>query len=279
MDWLPEWGWGMTLRDGRRTEAQLADHCSGEDGRWWQPDGKKCSHGGGGQVWEMFFSKIYWWVWWHIKETWWLGACTPEWLGMPFPTLEKIEVLGRDRGKKWVFSSGAATCEMALDTQAEMSGRDLDNEDDFASQRTAEHLSHGTVAAPTHICIPLLPPRMPRDGIGWACLLVKASKFLLSGWVCRPASAATFAPWKEIYDKPTQHIFKNFIYFNWRLVTLQYCCGFCHTLTSISHSCTCVPPPEPTSLPIPPLRVVPVHWLWGLCFVHRTWTGHLFHLR
>ena len=22
--------------------------------------------------------------------------------------------------------------------------------------------------------------------------------------------------------------FKNFIYFNWRLITLQYCSGFCH---------------------------------------------------
>ena len=26
------------------------------------------------------------------------------------------------------------------------------------------------------------------------------------------------------------------IYFNWRLITLQYCSGFCHTLTWISHS-------------------------------------------
>ena len=31
------------------------------------------------------------------------------------------------------------------------------------------------------------------------------------------------------------------IYFNWRLITLQYCSGFCHTLTWISHGCTCVP--------------------------------------
>ena len=29
-----------------------------------------------------------------------------------------------------------------------------------------------------------------------------------------------------------------FIYFNWRLITLQYCSGFCHTLTWISHGCT-----------------------------------------
>ena len=30
------------------------------------------------------------------------------------------------------------------------------------------------------------------------------------------------------------------IYFNWRLITLQYCGGFCHTFTRISHGCTCV---------------------------------------
>ena len=36
-------------------------------------------------------------------------------------------------------------------------------------------------------------------------------------------------------------------YFNWRLSTLQYCSGFCHTLTWVSHGCTCIPHPEPTS--------------------------------
>ena len=55
--------------------------------------------------------------------------------------------------------------------------------------------------------------------------------------------------------------FLSFVYFNWRLITLQYCGGFCHTLTSISRGCICVPHPEPppTSLPIPSLWVVPVH--------------------
>ena len=41
--------------------------------------------------------------------------------------------------------------------------------------------------------------------------------------------------------------FKKFIYFSWRLITLQYCSGFCHILTWISHGCTCVPHPEPPS--------------------------------
>ena len=45
------------------------------------------------------------------------------------------------------------------------------------------------------------------------------------------------------------------MYFNWRLISLQYCSGFCHTLTWISHEYTCVPPvpnPPPTSPhPIP----------------------------
>ena len=72
-----------------------------------------------------------------------------------------------------------------------------------------------------------------------------------------------------------------YIYFNWRLITLQYCSGFCHTLTWISHGCTCVShpePPPPTSLPIPSLSVVPEHQLWVPYFMHRTWTGDLFHI-
>ena len=43
-----------------------------------------------------------------------------------------------------------------------------------------------------------------------------------------------------------------FLYFNWRLITLQYC-GFCHTSTWLRHGCTCVPHPDPPHpLPSPP---------------------------
>ena len=48
--------------------------------------------------------------------------------------------------------------------------------------------------------------------------------------------------------------FFSFNLFNWRLITLQYCGGFCHTLTWISRGCTCVPHPEPSShLPPQPI--------------------------
>ena len=33
--------------------------------------------------------------------------------------------------------------------------------------------------------------------------------------------------------------FSPFIFISWRLITLQYCSGFCHTLTWISHGFTC----------------------------------------
>ena len=56
-------------------------------------------------------------------------------------------------------------------------------------------------------------------------------------------------------------IFFSFIFISQRLITLQYCSGFCHTLTWISHGFTCVPHPDPPSRlpPIPSLWVFPVH--------------------
>ena len=59
---------------------------------------------------------------------------------------------------------------------------------------------------------------------------------------------------------------------------LQYCGGFCHTW--ISYGCTCVPHPVSPSQPllILSLRVIPVHWPWVPCLMHRAWTGDLFHI-
>ena len=36
----------------------------------------------------------------------------------------------------------------------------------------------------------------------------------------------------------------SFIFINWRLITWQYCSGFCHTLTWISHGFTCILHPD-----------------------------------
>ena len=77
-------------------------------------------------------------------------------------------------------------------------------------------------------------------------------------------------------------IFYFFIFLiSWRLITLQYCSGFCHTLTWISHGFTCVPHP----IPLSHLRLHPIPL--GLpnapgpstCLMHPTWAGDLFHPR
>ena len=45
--------------------------------------------------------------------------------------------------------------------------------------------------------------------------------------------------------------FFSFIFISWRLITLQYYSGFCHTLTWINHGFTCVPHPDPLPPPSP----------------------------
>ena len=48
--------------------------------------------------------------------------------------------------------------------------------------------------------------------------------------------------------------FSFFFFFNWKLITLQYCSGFCHTLTWISHGCIFVSHAElPSHLPPHPI--------------------------
>ena len=73
----------------------------------------------------------------------------------------------------------------------------------------------------------------------------------------------------------------SFFLISWRLITLQYCSEFCHTLKWISHGFTCVPHPDPPShLPLHPILVgLPSAPGPSACLMHSTWAGDLFHPR
>ena len=75
-------------------------------------------------------------------------------------------------------------------------------------------------------------------------------------------------------------IFLIQIYFNWRLITLQYCIGFAthqhesatgiHMFPILDH--------RPTSFPVPSLWFIPVYQPQASSILHRTWTGDSFHI-
>ena len=69
--------------------------------------------------------------------------------------------------------------------------------------------------------------------------------------------------------------FFPFIFISWRLITLQYFSGFCHTLTWISHGFTCVPHPDrPSHLPPHPIPLgLPSAPALSTCLMHPTWAG------
>ena len=61
---------------------------------------------------------------------------------------------------------------------------------------------------------------------------------------------------ENLFQRSAIFFFFSFIFISWRLITLQYCSGSCHTLKWISHGFTCVPHPDPPSHL--PLQLIPL---------------------
>ena len=63
-------------------------------------------------------------------------------------------------------------------------------------------------------------------------------------WISLYQIVTKGSSFKLLCFKPNNTFFNllfSFIYISWRLITSQYCSGFCHTLIWISHGFTCVP--------------------------------------
>ena len=105
------------------------------------------------------------------------------------------------------------------------------------------------------------------SGIWLVLLTMNFSWVCLYHWQCH--SLYFFFPFKFFF----------IFFFSWKLITLQYCSGFCHTLTWISHGFTCIPHPDPPShLPLYPLPLsLPRAPGPSTCLMHPTWAGDLFH--
>ena len=69
---------------------------------------------------------------------------------------------------------------------------------------------------------------------------------------CAEFCRTTWISHKSTYSP--SFFFFSFIFISWRLISLQYCSGFCYTLTWISHGFTYIPHPDPPShLPLYPI--------------------------
>ena len=105
--------------------------------------------------------------------------------------------------------------------------------------------------------------------------------YFCKGWRYSYLSTHSVEPRKgiQISQISWARFFFPFIFISWRLITLQYCSGFCHMLTWISHGFTCIPHPNPPShLPLHPIPLgLPSAPATSTRLMHPIWAGNLFH--
>ena len=66
-------------------------------------------------------------------------------------------------------------------------------------------------------------------------LLIQSSLYIATKAFFTPQVPFPFLYVLDLHLEIQSFSFNQFIYYNWRLITLQYCGGFCHTLKWISH--------------------------------------------
>ena len=109
------------------------------------------------------------------------------------------------------------------------------------------------------------------------------SSHMLAKWCLKFSKPGFSNMWTMNFQmfKLVFFFFFSFIFIILRLITLQYCSGFCHTLTWISHGFTCIPHPNPSShLPLYPIPLgLPSAPGPSTCLMYPTGAGDLFHHR
>ena len=127
----------------------------------------------------------------------------------------------------------------------------------------------------------LRPLMLRLSGGSWGWRHLKTWAEQMSRMVHHVASSCGFFSQSSGWILNFIYLFLFIFLISWRLITLQYCSGFCQTLAWISLGYTCIPHPDPPShLPLHPIPLgLPSAPGPSTCLMHPTWADDLFHPR